>query len=165
MQRSALFATAACAVLLGGASQSAQPPAAESTEPVVGQDLKKLRDAIRAGAVLWTVRNDHCTLQIVAVPTGARIVRTASPTSPFSPTSPTAMVLAEETQAWLVKADGTTITPLREWKSKAGGVPMSAGRGFERLFAFPRSAAQDAVAVAIRVNGEVHVEQLAPQKD
>lgn len=159
MKRSFLSACIVMATLFCDHAFSADDLEATLAQPVVvAQDLKKMRAALDTGAVLWTVRTDVCTLQIVAGGPGSRVVR-----MPASP-PPAAQV---ETRAWLLTADGSVITPLREWKtpSPPGRVVMGRSAGFERLFAFPRSAASNAIAVAISINGEVHVEQLVPHKD
>jgi hypothetical protein len=131
-------------------SAFAQMPAAQP--PVVARDLRKLRIAGKVEAVLWTRREDRLTLQIVP----PRANRISFPGNP----APKAQPFADRVQVWLLRADGTPIMP-------AGVSTPMVGSGVnarlvEVLYVFPLSANKEAVAVAMKFDDQLHIEELAP---
>ena len=67
-------------------------------------------------------------------------------------------------QVWLLKADGTLITPTQ--RAEPGANDIRQPYGVEVLFAFPLSADKEAVAAAIRVDDAFYIEPLnSPSHD
>ena len=139
--------------VLGGS-----PAAAAETEiPVSTRDLNAARVPGKVAAVLWTVRADHCTLQVV-FPNAGRIAQAVQNDPKLRPQRP-------HVQVWLLKADGTLIAPLRRLEP---GAPVAGKRnprqpyGVEVNFAFPLSADGEAIAAAIQIDDGFYVEPLKP---
>lgn len=126
----------------------------EPGQPIYARDLKTLQIPGRVAGVVWTVRPERCTLQIV-FPNAGRIaqVRVEHPRSQWRP---------PVVQAWLLRADGTAISWIGRFepgdKAKNPRQPF----GEEVLIAFPREAGQEAVAVALRVDDQYLIERLPP---
>ena len=134
-------------------SMAAQPGA---LTPVLVRDLKDL------GAwAQWTRRAGYCTLQIILLdrvpPVDRRAVINASAGLPPPP-----QPRAPATQAWLLRADGTTIPVLR----RATELPKNLREtAVTYTYAFPESASKEAAAVAVMIDGKYFVERLEPFPD
>ena len=143
----ALF-LAPCGIAVFGMAASAFGNEASVEPPVLAKDLTSARTPGKVSAVLWTVRTDHCTLQVV-FPNAARVPRNAK---------------TPDVQVWLLKADGTTIAPTRRLDPSASDKNLRQPMGTEILFDFPLSADRDAVAAAIRVDDVFHIESITPRR-
>jgi hypothetical protein len=126
--------------------------------PVLAQDLKQLRVPGKVMAALWTVRTDRCTLQVVLpnAGNGARVVAASVKNrEPYSPPS---------IELWLLAAGGSVITPYYRWESANFKVPPLSTRAQapELNFQFPRSAASQAVAAVLKVDGAYFIEPIHP---
>lgn len=66
-----------------------------------------------------------------------------------------------QVEAWLLRADDTVIAPGKSQLVGAAG--LGTPYGVEHLFSFPLAVQREAVAVAIRVDGEQRVESLEQQ--
>jgi hypothetical protein len=116
--------------------------AAEPAMPtIVAQDLKTLRVPGKVSAVLWTVRGDRCTLQVVL-----RGARTSWP----------------KIDLWLVAPEGTIIPPLSRWDSprSSAKVPILRAQGPEVNFQFPREVSRQGVTAVLTVDGELFREPI-----
>jgi hypothetical protein len=151
---SRMFVSSCLAVLVGIACNSPSV-AAEGATPVVTKDLNGSRVPGKVAAVLWTVRADQCTLQVV-FPNAGRIAQAVQNDPKLRPQRP-------HVQVWLLKADGSLIAPLRRLEP---GVPAAGKRnprqpyGVEVNFSFPLSADGEAIAAAIQVDDSFYVEPL-----
>jgi hypothetical protein len=143
----ALAALACCPVAFS------QAPATQAS--IVARDLRKLRIAGKVDAVLWTRREDRLTLQIVP----ARANRVSYPGNP----APKGHSFADSVQVWLLKADGTMITPAGMSTPRVGKGPDA--RLLEVLYVFPLSAEREAVAVAMRFDDQFYIEALTSFPD
>jgi hypothetical protein len=66
-------------------------------------------------------------------------------------------------EVWLLKADGTVVPPERRWETPRPKPGVSIReRTMEVNYTFPLSASTDAVAVAIRIDGNFSVKKLTP---
>ena len=133
------FASACCVALFGIAASSLSASVHAETQ-VLARDLNAARTSGKVAAVIWTVRVDHCTLQVV-FPNASRVnLKQQRPS----------------VQVWLLKADGSLIAPTQraEPDKRTYGQP-------EVLFAFPLSADREAVAAAIRVDDAFYIEPLS----
>ena len=133
------FASACCVALFGIAASSLSASVHAETQ-VLARDLNAARTSGKVAAVIWTVRVDHCTLQVV-FPNASRVnLKQQRPS----------------VQVWLLKADGSLIAPTQraEPGKRTYGQP-------EVLFAFPLSADREAVAAAIRVDDAFYIEPLS----
>jgi hypothetical protein len=123
--------------------------------PVLAQDLKSLRVPGKVAAVLWTVRSDRCTLQVVMpIPGyGSRPATARDPTLPYQ--RPTI-------DLWLLGPNGTVISPHYRWDSpNPGGKGLTVRpTGAEVNFQFPREASRLAVAAVLTVDGQQRVETI-----
>jgi len=126
----------------------------QDAPPVLAQDLGRLRIAGKVGAVLWTVRTDSCTLQVVP-PSPGRISDAVSHDPKMSRQAP-------HVQVWLLKADGSVIAPVA---MKSGPGPGTVAARPELTFRFPRSASSEAVAAAMMVDGEYYIDGLKPSAE
>ena len=138
----------------------AQAPSPAQEPVVLAQSLKALEEAPRIDAVLWTRRTTVCTLQVI-LPSpvyGMRGVRSETPPAPQKPPAPMNL------QVWLLRSDGSTIQPRGRWESRGFNSSAVALRapGPEVLFAFPLSAADEAVTAIMRVDGHSYVQKLEP---
>lgn len=127
---------------------------AEGDSPaVLAQDLKQLRDASRTQAVLWTMRRSYCTLQIVQG-IGTRVARAAG-------TQPETAPLSTRIQAVLIMPGGERVAPTGQWETPAGNTGvLSRQTAHELLYAFPLQAGREAVAIALIVDGQEHMQRL-----
>ena len=130
----------ACCIALFGIAASSLSAAVDAETQVLAKDLNAARASGKVAAVIWTVRAEHCTLQVVF-----------PKTSRVSPA-----IQRPHIQVWLLKADGSLIAPTQraEPGKRTYGQP-------EVLFAFPLSADKEAVAAAIRVDDAVYIEPLS----
>lgn len=140
-----------CCVSLSGLTAAVDSLAAPEDDPVLSQDLHSARIPGKVATVLWTVRPERCTLQVV-FPGGTRVPldRKRAP--------------HPEVQVWLLKQDGTVIpsSGRAEHAAPSGAKQPENVRSAEILFAYPRSAAREAVAVAMSVDGVFRIEQIKP---
>ena len=130
----------ACCIALFGIAGSCLSIAVDAGTQVLAKDLNAARASGKVAAVIWTVRTDHCTLQVV-----------------FPKTSRVSQAIQRpRVQVWLLKADGGLIAPTQraEPGKSTYGQP-------EVLFAFPLSADREAVATAIRVDEAFYIEPLS----
>ena len=67
---------------------------------------------------------------------------------------------APSTQVWLLKADGSSIAQTA--KPNTVGISNAGSTTPSALYTFPVSAAPDAIAVVISVDGKLFVESLSP---
>jgi hypothetical protein len=149
------FLAASFLVLVGGASSGSLAAAADAELPVLTRDLNAPRVPGKVAAVLWTVRTDQCTLQVV-FPNAGRIAQAVQNDPKLRPQRP-------HVQVWLLKADGTLIAPLRRLEPGApppGKKNPSQPYGVEVNFAFPLSAAGEAIAAALQIDDGFYVEPL-----
>lgn len=125
--------------------------ASDDPEPrIASRDLKTLEIPGKVAAVLWTVRPERCTLQIVFPNSGGITQAQAN--------HPQLELHQPSVQAWLLRADGSAISSIEraEPKAKNARQPL----GVEVLIAFPRLADTEAVAVALRVDDVYLIERL-----
>jgi hypothetical protein len=121
-------------------SQATFANAADAGEQqILARDLKTLEVPGKVVAVLWTVRPEYCTLQIV-FPKTSRIVRPG--------------LHQPSIQAWLLTADGSAI------QSTGRAEPGDQSFRIEVNMSFPISADTEAVAVALRVDDQFLIERL-----
>jgi hypothetical protein len=148
------FASACCVALFGIAASSLSA-AIDAETQVLAKDLNAARTPGKVAAVIWTVRADHCTLQVV-FPNAGRISQAMRDDPKLKPERP-------GVQVWLLKADGTLIAPTQRIDpgNAAGGKNPRQPYGAEVLFAFPLSADKEAVAAAIRVDDTFYIEPLS----
>ena len=141
------FASACCVALFGIAASSLSASVHAETQ-VLARDLNAARTSGKVAAVIWTVRVDHCTLQVV-FPNAGRIAQAMRDDPKLKQQRPSV-------QVWLLKADGSLIAPTQraEPDKRTYGQP-------EVLFAFPLSADREAVAAAIRVDDAFYIEPLS----
>jgi hypothetical protein len=128
---------------------------------VVAQDLVQLRAEGRIESVMWTRRTDHFSLQV----TFPRSPAAAAPAA----SADAAALPYPDVRVWLLRADGTTIAPLRRQARAANGNITQVARGapdairrVEVSYAFPLAAAEEAVAIAVAVDGIHRIESLKP---
>jgi hypothetical protein len=133
------FVSACCAALFGIAASSLSASVDAETQ-VLAKDLDAARTSGKVAAVIWTVRVDHCTLQVVFPKAGRVEMKHQRPS----------------VQVWLLKTDGSLIAPTQraEPGKRTYGQP-------EVLFGFPLSADKEAVAAAIRVDDAFYIEPLS----
>lgn len=144
------LASACCATLLGIAASGLF--ATVQAEPqVLAKDLNAARMPGKIAAVLWTVRTERCTLQVI-FPTGGRIAQAMHD-------DPKLKLHRPSVQVWLLKADGGLIAPTE--RAEPGTKDIRQPYGLEVLFAFPLSADKEAVAAAIRVDDAFYIEPLS----
>ena len=134
----------ACCITLFGITASSLSAAVDAETQVLAKDLNAARTSGKVAAVIWTVRTDHCTLQVVFPKAGRVTLKQQRPTS---------------VQVWLLKADGSLIAPTQ--RAEPGTKDIRQPYGVEVLFAFPLSADKEAVAVAIRVDDAFYIEPLS----
>ena len=144
------FASACCVALFGVAASSLSA-AVDAETQVLAKDLNAARTPGKIAAVIWTVRTDHCTLQVV-FPNAGRIAQAMRDDPKLKQQRPSV-------QVWLLKADGSLIAPTQQVEPSAKGTRQPYGA--EVLFAFPLSADKEAVAVAIRVDDAFYIEPLS----
>lgn len=149
-------------ILCAGASPvMAAAPQAQ----VLAQDLQKLRIPGKVSSVVWTRRGDSCTLQVVLQMTtefqlAAKIAAQRAAAGQAGATLATPKL--PQVQAWLLRLDGTLISRSPGSAAFPEAVKASDGVPLEVKYSFPQSAAQEAVAVAIMVDGAYYIEPLQP---
>jgi hypothetical protein len=144
------FASACCVALFGVAASSLSA-AVDAETQVLAKDLNAARTPGKIAAVIWTVRTDHCTLQVV-FPNAGRIAQAMRDDPKLKQQRPSV-------QVWLLKADGSLIEPTQ--RAEPGRKDIRQPYGVEVLFAFPLSADKEAVAAAIRVDDAFYIEPLS----
>lgn len=156
--RSGMLAAAAAALLLSGMF----PATAQETPPA--HDLKKLRVDDKVQAVLWTRRSDGYTLQVV-FPRSSRVLDPRQQ----DPGRGGPLLAYPDVRVWLLKEDGSLIEPTRRLGVAPTTQAAVVARGaddrivrMEVLYHFPLSAGTEAVAVAVKVDGEYRIEPIIP---
>jgi hypothetical protein len=146
------FVAASCIALFCLAAPST---AVHAETQVLAKDLNAARIPGKIAAVIWTVRTDHCTLQVV-FPNAGRIAQAMRD-------DPKLKLQRPHVQVWLLKADGSLIAPTLRMEpgTAAHGKDIRQPYGVEVLFAFPLSADKDAVAAAIQVDDAFYIEALS----
>jgi hypothetical protein len=140
-----------CCIALLGFAPSNLFAADDAETAVLAKDLNAARTPGKVAGVIWTVRPDHCTLQVV-FPNAGRIAQAMRDDPKLKQQRP-------RVQVWLLKADGSLIAPTQ--RAEPGTRDIRQPYGVEVLFAFPLSADREAVAVAIRVDDAFHIEPLS----
>jgi hypothetical protein len=140
----------ACCIALFGVGASTLSAAVDADTQVLAKDLNAARTPGKVAAVIWTVRVEHCTLQVV-FPNAGRIAQAMQNNPKLKRQHPSV-------QVWLLKADGSLIAPTQRADPKKS---MREPYGDEVLFAFPLSADKEAVAAAIRVDDAFYIEPLS----
>jgi hypothetical protein len=141
----------ACCIALVGIAASLRFAEVDADTQVVAKDLNSARVPGKVAAVIWTVRTDHCTLQVVC-PNAGRIAQAMHDDPTLKPRRPSV-------QVWLLTADGSLITPTQ--RADTGKRDIRQPYGAEVLFAFPLSADKEAVAIAIQIDGAFYIEPLS----
>jgi len=132
-----LMATAAFA----GASLAGSDAHPSEDPPILAANLATLRIPGKIDGVLWTRRIRVYTLQVlIPAPRGSR---------------PTVM---PNVDAWLVRDDGSHIEPSGKLARDCPRLVRCAGA--EAEFTFPLSVGHEAVAAAIRIDGDTRTERL-----
>jgi len=121
-------------------------------QQIASRDLKTLEIPGKVAGVLWTVRPERCTLQIV-FPNGWRISQARAEHPKLNLHQPSI-------QAWLLTADGSAISSIGRWEPDHKAMSPRQPFGAEVLIAFPRLADKEAVAVALRVDDVFLIERL-----
>jgi hypothetical protein len=129
----------------------------DTSMPVLAQDLKNLRVPGKIAAVLWTMRSDRCTLQVVLpIPGGeGRAINVAKASGGKKPSRP-------DIELWLLSPEGTAIARHFRWDSPDLGANQGLVRatGAEINFQFPLEAARIAVAAVLKVDSEYRIEPI-----
>ena len=115
-------------------------------------DLKTLEIPGKVAGVLWTVRPERCTLQIVFPNAGGIQQAMAG--------HPKLDLHRPSIQAWLLRADGSAISSIGRSEPDERAQGPRQPFGVEVLIAFPRLADMEAVAVALRVDNVFLIERL-----
>ena len=118
----------------------------DQEQQISTRDLKTLEIPGKVAGVLWTVRPERCTLQIV-FPNAGRA-------------NPKLDLHRPSIQAWLLRADGSAIPSIGRAEPGANAENKLLPFGVEVLIAFPRLADTEAVAVALRVDDVFLIERL-----
>jgi hypothetical protein len=142
-----------CCIALFGIAASSLSGTVDADTQVLAKDLNAARTPGKVAAVIWTVRTDHCTLQVV-FPNANRIAQAMRDDPKLKKGRPSV-------QVWLLKADGSLIAPTERVDPRAKGVLEPYG-GTEVLFAFPLSADKEAIAAAVQVDDAFYIEPLSP---
>jgi hypothetical protein len=120
-------------------------------QQISSRALKTLEVPGKVATVLWTVRPERCTLQIV-FPNAGGIQQALGDHLKQDLRRPSI-------QAWLLRADGSAISSIGRWEPGENANPRQPF-GVEVLIAFPRSADMEAIAVALRVDDVLLIERL-----
>jgi hypothetical protein len=142
------FIAACCIASFGIASL---PAVVDAETQVLAKDLNSARTPGKVAAVIWTVRADYCTLQVV-FPNAGRIAQAMRDDPKIKKQRPSV-------QVWLLKADGSLIPSTGRAEPGAQGARQP--YGVEVLFGFPLSADKEAVAAAIRVDDAFYIESIS----
>jgi hypothetical protein len=132
-------------LLLFSQSVFAGFPAPDPAETVILQKTLAIKAPGKISSAYWSVQRSVCLVQLDL------------PLFPKGETMPEAPSL----QVWLLKADGTAIAKIN--KPHVVAIDKS---GWERPtidYLFPPSAASDAVAVVVGVDGAFFIGSLAPE--
>jgi hypothetical protein len=131
---------------------------------VVAQDLQNLRIPGKVVAVVWTRRNDSCTVQVVLqMPVEYQLAaKRAAQLAAAGAGAPLASPRLPQVQVWMLKADGKVVSRTAGSPAFPAAVKASDGVPLEMKYSYPLSAAQEAVAVAIEVDGVYYIDQLQP---
>jgi hypothetical protein len=146
-------------VLCGGVAPGLAGPETQ----VAAQDLQKLRVPGKVSSVVWTRREDSCTLQVVLQMTTEYQLRAktyAQNAAAGSATVPLPTPELPKVQAWLLRADGSVISRTAGSPAFPAVVKASDGVPLEMKYSFPLASAQEAVAVAIMVDDVYYIEKL-----
>jgi hypothetical protein len=131
---------------------------ADTTMPVLAQDLKSLRVPGKIAAVLWTMRSDRCTLQVVLATPGSegRVVNVPKALMGKKRSRP-------DIELWLLGPEGAVIARHYRWDSPGPDGDRQVGRapGAEINFQFPLEAARIAVAAVLKVDSEYRIEEIS----
>jgi hypothetical protein len=149
--RATIGVVSACCITLLAIAASSLFASVDAETQVLAKDLNAARTPGKVAAVIWTVRAEHCTLQVV-FPNAGRIAQAMRDDPKLKPQRPSV-------QVWLLKADGSLIAPTQ--RAEPGKKDMQQPYGIEVLFAFPLSADKEAVAAAIRVDDSFYIEPLS----
>lgn len=141
----------ACCISLLGIAASRLFATVDADTQVLAKDLNGARTPGKVAAVIWTVRAERCTLQVV-FPNAGRIAQAMRDDPKLKQQRPSV-------QVWLLKADGSLIAPTQ--RADIGTRDIRQPYGAEVLFAFPLSADKEAVAAAIRVDDAFYIEPLS----
>lgn len=162
MKRHARLLSSACLALICAGAISQMAATEESL--VLTQDLKKLRAPGRVGAVLWTRRDDSYTLQIVVHRPGFEGRGAVRISRPPQQASQAQRPRFPQIQAWLLRSDGRQIQPTRRMETPADPDGKCQGRciASEVMYSFSLADGKEAVAAALSVDDDYHVEQLKP---
>lgn len=142
-------------------SVMAQPAMAAGHEnaprPVLAHDLKDM-----GVTALWTRRNGYCTLQLVM-----EMSRTMLPLGPQRVVDGRRVLdlpdaKAPQTQAWVLRADGTSMNAMRATAELPSGMREHVAT---ITYSFPESASKEAAAIAVMINGKYFVEGVEPFPD
>jgi len=138
--------------------------AAEQSRDIVSQDLKQLRAPGKVEAAIWTRRAEGYTLQVVlqlSSPAPMRLVdgRRPVPGTESGPLPRLPALAVPQLQVWVLRADGTIILPRNTRPANAATAPPRS-LVVDATYVFPDVAADQAVAVAMRVDGEFYIEKL-----
>ena len=149
-------------VMLSLAGGVACLTAAQSRD-IISQDLKQLRAPGKVEAAIWTRRPEGYTLQVVlklTSPAPLRLVdgrRSVPGAESGSPRLPAPAM--PQLQVWVLRADGTIIQPRNTRPANAATAPPRS-LVVDATYVFPDVAAEQAVAVAMRVDGDFYIEKL-----
>jgi hypothetical protein len=149
--RATIGVVSACCITLFGIAASSLFATVDAETQVLAKDLNAARTPGKVAAVIWTVRDERCTLQIV-FPNAGRIAQAMRDDPKLKQQRPSV-------QVWLLKGDGSLIAPTQ--RAEPGSKNIRQPYGVEVLFAFPLSADKEAVAAAIRVDGAFYIEPLS----
>ncbi|MEO8307051.1 MAG: hypothetical protein ABI616_03300 [Pseudomonadota bacterium] len=134
-----------CIALLCAAGANPPSQAADSP-PVTAQQLNAVASS-KVGTVLWTRRTDRYTLQVV-FPRRGRPLPVDEGRTPANPV----------VTLWLLRADGTAISAVRE----APHPVMKGALADEVEFSTSLAGGEEAVAAAIQIDDEYFIEPLRP---
>jgi len=149
--RAPMGVVSTCCIALLGIAASSPFTTVDAETQVLAKDLNAARTPGKIAAVIWTVRAERCTLQLV-FPNAGRIAQAMRDDPKLKPQRPSV-------QVWLLKGDGSLIEPTQ--RAEPGIKDIRQPYGVEVLFAFPLSADEEAVAVAIRVDDAFYIEPLS----
>ncbi|HTR01120.1 MAG TPA: hypothetical protein VMH83_14065 [Candidatus Acidoferrum sp.] len=128
---------------------------AHAQQAVTAQELKQVRASGKVITALWTSRGDSYTLQLVfAVTPTSRNMKPPTANQPASAPEPV--------QVKLLRADGTSITPLRQWGTSVAPKPCIRCTPPELVYTFAPADGKQAVLADIRIGDAVFLEQLEP---
>ena len=138
--------------------------AAAAETQVVAQDLRKLQIPGKVSAVVWTRRNDACTLQVVLhMPVEFQhAAKRAANLAAAGIGAPLPAPKLPQVQVWMLKADGTVIPRIAGTPAFPVAVKDSDGVPLEVKYSYPVTAVHEAVAAALLVDGVYYIEPVRP---